>query len=142
MLKSDIDVKVKDFEVRLGGRVKIGDLSKRTGTTERMLRYYEEQGLLKPSRTESGYRDYAESDVQRVANIRCLLTSALPSRVIKHAVEGLCGDHPEVPADPEERRRLLEALQEQYDAVSQRFAELNRSLDQLATIIADVRALP
>jgi len=49
--------------------VQIGELSARTGASVRMLRYYEEQGLLEPRRTGSGYRTYAESDVDRVARI-------------------------------------------------------------------------
>ena len=49
--------------------MQIGDLSSRTGATVRMLRYYEEHGLLAPERTESGYRSYAESDVLRVGRI-------------------------------------------------------------------------
>jgi len=44
-----------------------------------MLRYYEEQGLLRPERTGSGYREYAEGDVDRVGRIRCMLSAALPS---------------------------------------------------------------
>ena len=39
--------------------MQIGELSARTGASVRMLRYYEEQGLLEPRRTGSGYRDYA-----------------------------------------------------------------------------------
>jgi DNA-binding transcriptional MerR regulator len=46
--------------------MRIGELSRRTGVNERLLRYYEEQGLLRPDRLPSGYRVYAESDVQTV----------------------------------------------------------------------------
>ena len=38
--------------------MQIGELSARTGASVRMLRYYEEHGLLEPERTESGYRVY------------------------------------------------------------------------------------
>ena len=33
--------------------MQIGELSARTGASVRMLRYYEEQGLLEPRRTRS-----------------------------------------------------------------------------------------
>ncbi|MFI9533039.1 MerR family DNA-binding transcriptional regulator [Nocardia fusca] len=32
----------------------------------RGLRYYEEQGLLRPQRRASGYREFTESDVESV----------------------------------------------------------------------------
>ncbi len=38
--------------------MKIGELSRRTGVPTRMLRYYEEQGLLRPERADNGYRSY------------------------------------------------------------------------------------
>ena len=49
--------------------MQIGELSARTAATVRMLRYYEEQGLLSPKRTESGYRIYDETDVLRVVRL-------------------------------------------------------------------------
>ncbi|TDD15156.1 MerR family transcriptional regulator [Kribbella turkmenica] len=44
----------------------------RTGVSERLLRYYEDRGLLRPERLPSGYREYAESDVDLVGRIRTL----------------------------------------------------------------------
>lgn len=41
--------------------MRIKQLSERTGVSSRLLRYYEEQGLLRPRREENGYRDYEES---------------------------------------------------------------------------------
>lgn len=59
----------KDFILR------IGELAKRTGVSHRMLRYYEEQGLLRSHRQPSGYREYAASDVTLVRHI-CMLNQA------------------------------------------------------------------
>ncbi|WP_440590039.1 MerR family DNA-binding transcriptional regulator [Mycolicibacterium hodleri] len=36
--------------------MKIGELAERTGASRRLLRYYEEQGLITPSRAVNGYR--------------------------------------------------------------------------------------
>jgi MerR family transcriptional regulator, copper efflux regulator len=41
--------------------MRISELSQRTGVSPHALRHYEQQGLLRPARTASGYRDYAES---------------------------------------------------------------------------------
>ena len=49
--------------------MKIRELSRRTGVSARMLRYYEEQGLLKPDRTSAGYRHYSNQDVVAVERI-------------------------------------------------------------------------
>ncbi|UUV34619.1 MerR family transcriptional regulator [Amycolatopsis roodepoortensis] len=62
--------------------MRIGELVRRTGVRERLLRYYEEQGLLHPVRRPSGYREYSEQDVGRVRNIRTLLSAGLGTATI------------------------------------------------------------
>lgn len=44
----------------------ISDLAEQFGVTTRTIRYYEELGLLTPSRTEGGRRIYTGSDVTRL----------------------------------------------------------------------------
>jgi DNA-binding transcriptional MerR regulator len=63
--------------------MKIGELSERTGVPARMLRYYEEQDLLHPERTDNGYRWYGEPAVYRVQQIRGLLDSGLTTEIIR-----------------------------------------------------------
>ena len=49
------------------GKLKIGELAKRTGFSTKAIRYYELVGLLdEPARSESGYRLYAESEAERL----------------------------------------------------------------------------
>ncbi|MFE1592131.1 MerR family transcriptional regulator [Nocardia sp. NPDC058705] len=55
----------------------IGELAQRTGVATRLLRYYEEQGLLHPHRDSNGYRSYPESAPETVAQIRELLAGGL-----------------------------------------------------------------
>jgi Hg(II)-responsive transcriptional regulator len=48
-----------------------GELAKQSGVNVETLRYYERDGILpQPKRTESGYRLYHDSDVQRVHFIK------------------------------------------------------------------------
>jgi DNA-binding transcriptional MerR regulator len=48
--------------------MKIGELARRAGVPIDTVRYYERNGLLpEPARRESGYRDYADADVARLA---------------------------------------------------------------------------
>ena len=62
--------------------MRIGELARRTGTTPRLLRYYEEQGLVSPTREQNGYRDYDERLVARVEQIRGLLAAGMSTRLI------------------------------------------------------------
>lgn len=50
--------------------MQIGEVSARTGLTQRALRYWESRGLLAPpTRMEGGFRLYSEDDVARLARI-------------------------------------------------------------------------
>ena len=57
--------------------MRIGELARRTGVSTRLLRYYEEQGLMVPQRSANGYRDYSEEFVDQIAQIRSLLDGGL-----------------------------------------------------------------
>lgn len=49
----------------------IGEASKASGVSAKMIRYYEDTGLIPAAaRTESGYRAYARNDVHRLGFIR------------------------------------------------------------------------
>ena len=63
--------------------MKIGDVASRTGVAPRLIRYYEQQGLLEAPRAENGYRTYADEDVDRVARIASLVQAGLPTRLVK-----------------------------------------------------------
>lgn len=58
--------------------MKIGEVARRTGTTPKTIRYYEEIGLLpEPSRAPNGYRDYRDDAVDRLSFIRDAQASGL-----------------------------------------------------------------
>ena len=49
----------------------IGQAAKRSGISAKMIRYYEDIGLLpEPKRSESGYRDYSEADIRMLSFIQ------------------------------------------------------------------------
>lgn len=63
--------------------LKIGDVSAATGVSRRLLRYYEEQGLITAARSVGGHRLYEPQEVAAVGHIRDLLAAGLPTRVIR-----------------------------------------------------------
>lgn len=56
-----------------GALMSIGELARRAGVSARMLRHYDEIGLLRPERvTQAGYRLYGEASLLRLTHIRYL----------------------------------------------------------------------
>jgi len=53
------------------GELRIGEVARRTGTTPRTIRYYEEIGLLAPApdRPSGSHRVYGEDDVERLREV-------------------------------------------------------------------------
>ncbi|GAA2661493.1 MerR family transcriptional regulator [Nonomuraea recticatena] len=116
----------------------IGELAERTGTPRRLLRYYEEQGLINPSRSPNGYRDYDESLVDRVAQIRGLLDAGLPTRIIKQILP--CLNKPRVIHFPDATPEMIATLEHERDRMSERVACLTRNRDAIADYLEAVRA--
>ncbi len=61
------------MKIQQTAALKVGELAKQTGLSVRALHYYDEIGLLSPSRrTESGHRLYTAGDVVRLQQIKSL----------------------------------------------------------------------
>ena len=52
--------------------MKINEVEQLVGVTKRNIRFYEKEGLLSPGRTDNGYRDYGEADVEALRKIKLL----------------------------------------------------------------------
>ena len=109
--------------------MKIGELSERTGIPTRMLRYYEEQGLLTSERSANGYRSYDETDVERATRARGLVQAGLTTRLTKVVldVERQCAM-----AQPTCSRELAEMLATELSVLDERLACLTKSRDAVA----------
>ncbi|GAA0264572.1 MerR family transcriptional regulator [Saccharothrix mutabilis subsp. mutabilis] len=119
----------------------IGELAEKTGTTVRMLRYYDQHGLLKPKRTESRYRVYDEADVERVRSVRCLISSGLNVRLVRLVLAHALGEEVDLPADEAGCVPLLEMLQEELSSLEDRIAGLERSKTHLTRLVGDVEVI-
>ncbi|MFE1050189.1 MerR family transcriptional regulator [Streptomyces olivaceus] len=63
--------------------MRISEAAKKVGAPARMLRYYEQQGLIESSRSANGYRDYSEDQVEHARHVRALVEAGLSTRMIK-----------------------------------------------------------
>ncbi|RDI46222.1 MerR family transcriptional regulator [Nocardia mexicana] len=118
--------------------MRIGELAKRTETSPRLLRYYEEQGLITVGRAANGYRDYDDRLVEQVVHIRGLLEAGLSTRLIKQVLP--CLDDPRdihfADADP----AILETLEQQRDRLTHRIDLLTRNRDAMTDYIDSLRS--
>ncbi|MFJ5266008.1 MerR family transcriptional regulator [Streptomyces sp. NPDC088387] len=106
----------------------IGELSRRTGVSARLLRYYDEQGLLCPHRDSNGYRVYAPDAPYVVAHIRGMLAAGLTTEAIREMLPCATGAGPGIEPCPEVLRTMSMHL-ERMDAD---IADLHRRRAALA----------
>ena len=103
----------------------IQDVSKKTGLTAHTLRYYEKEGLISGvGRSQGGFRQYTDEDLERLGLICCLKNTGMSiqeiARFVKLTHEG---EH-----TLEERVELLRAHREQ---VLERIAEMQKHLEKV-----------
>ncbi|OLT05041.1 MerR family transcriptional regulator [Pseudonocardia sp. CNS-004] len=116
--------------------MRIGELSERTGASRRLLRYYEEQGLIESDRRPNGYREYGDAIVDRVLQVRGLLDAGLPTRVIKQILPCLETRVIHVAdATPE----TIATLEGELDRMTERIRCLTRNRDAVAAYLDAVR---
>ena len=117
--------------------MRIGELSRRTGVRPRLLRYYEEQGLLHPERDASGYRSYDTRDVYLVQQIRGLLDSGLTTEIIRRILPFLEGGiHLPAQCLTAETAGLLRG---EADRLTQRIDCLTRNRDAIRAYLAAIQ---
>jgi DNA-binding transcriptional MerR regulator len=117
--------------------MRIGQLSERTGTSRRLLRYYEEQGLITSSRCPNGYRDYDEDYVDRVLQVRGLLAAGLPTRIIKQILP--CLSTPRAIHVADATPETIAVLERERDRMSERIRCLVRNRDAISGYLEAVR---
>jgi DNA-binding transcriptional MerR regulator len=121
------------------GVLRIGELSRRVGVSPELLRAWERRyGLLRPTRSQGGFRLYSTTDEQRVRRMLALQQQGLSPAVAAQTVadeadtDDVAGDaSAAVPADA-----LRQALAEALDRFDE--AAANRAFDRaLGTLSLD-----
>ena len=95
--------------------MKINEVEQLVGVTKRNIRFYEKEGLLSPGRTDNGYRDYGEEDVEALRKIKLLRKLDVPL---------------------EEIRRMQQGTLTLTDGVRRHIIQLERAQDKLASLDA------
>ena len=112
--------------------MKIGELASRAGTAPRLVRYYEQQGLLAPKREANGYRSYTDEDVDRLSQIVGLVQSGLPTRLVKALLDlqdAAAADHPTCP------RTVAELMASELAGIEDRIRCLSQSRDTILDVL-------
>nr|WP_157254632.1 MerR family transcriptional regulator [Nonomuraea typhae] len=110
--------------------MRIGELARRTGVSARSLRYYEQQGLLSPTRADNGYREYDELAAVRAVNIKDLLDLALTVDDIREFMERGCLDRPL--SDGPYCASALSTVHARLESLDERIERLSRLRARLA----------
>ena len=113
--------------------MQIGELAKLSHTPTRSLRYYEEQGLIIPRRLNNGYRDYEPHLIDRAIQIRGLIDSGVPTKIIALILP--CLDKPRGIVPDDIQPELLTILRDERDRMTHRIVFLTRNRDSLSSYI-------
>ena len=106
--------------------MRIGELAHATGVSAPLLRYYEAQGLLSPTRTENRYRHYDENAATTVRQVRGLLEAGLSTNEIRLLLPCATSSTPEL----EPCSEVLELLP-RMSGLDDKIDSLRRSRDAL-----------
>ncbi|MFD0276462.1 MerR family transcriptional regulator [Kitasatospora sp. NPDC127111] len=113
--------------------MRIGELARRSGVSERSLRYYETQGLLRAERTPGGHREYGDWAVDRVVRIQTLFAAGLNSRKIAQLLP--CMRDADGGPNEVATAELVDELTAERDRINRMITDLVRSRDVLDEVI-------
>lgn len=114
----------------------IGDVAQRTQVATRLIRYYEQQGLLTVPRSANGYRSYTETDVARVSRVAGLVQAGIPTRLVKVLIDAEDANALSEPTCP---IAVAEQLAVELEGLEARIACLTKSRDTIRTYLSRTR---
>lgn len=115
--------------------MRIGELSRRTGVSPELLRAWEQRyGLLRPARSQGGFRLYSVDDEARVRRTTALIADGLSAAEAAGMAAGMAaGPEPSTSVDLREEQPLVEDLAAQLKEALDRYdaAGGHAALDRL-----------
>jgi MerR family transcriptional regulator, light-induced transcriptional regulator len=124
--------------------VRIGELSRRLGVSDHVLRAWESRyGLLQPVRSPGGFRLYSDADESRIRRMQAYLAEGLSAaEAARAALAGGPGTHPPEPTGPAAGREPFAELRRALDAFDEPAAQavLDRLMAErsLSAVLRDV----
>jgi len=110
-------------------RLRIGELSRRTGVGTDTLRAWERRyGLLSPDRSAGGYRLYTGADAARVRSMQALIGEGLSAAEAAEQVRAQSSRAPAAPQSSLEAERLATRLRDALERLDE--ASANAVLDE------------
>lgn len=113
--------------------MKIGELAERTQVAPRLIRYYEEQGLLAAERADNGYRQYSDADAERLTRVAGLVRAGIPTRLVKVLLDA---EEAAAQVDATCPRTVASLLATELEGLDDRIACLTRSRDTIREFLA------
>jgi DNA-binding transcriptional MerR regulator len=119
----------------------VRDAAERLGVTPRTLKYYEERGLVTPSRSEGRYRLYDETDLERFGRILRLRSLGFSlhgivemlKRPLEKTEAGQNRYSPDSLAD------IRQGLQQHLASIDTRIESVRRELKEAQAVRAELR---
>lgn len=106
----------------------IGEVSSQSGLPAKTIRYYEDIGLIKPSRSQNGYRAFRETDLHK-------LTFLSRSRALGFTIED-CRTLLALYEDSERESAAVKSLAiEHLDVINQKIAQLEAMRATLSHLV-------
>jgi MerR family transcriptional regulator, repressor of the yfmOP operon len=118
----------------------VRDAAERLGVTPRTLKYYEERGLVTPSRSEGRYRLYDEQDLERFGRILRLRSLGFSLNgiveMLKRPLESVEGGRRRYSMDS--LQQIRDGLAEQVHALDARIESVRRELKEAQALKAEL----
>ncbi len=108
-------------------RYRIGEIASLSSLTERTIRYYEEQGLIKARRSEGGQRWYTDEDLVYLKRIIELKGLGFSLQEIRQIFEMKDADR----SGNRRREALLAVYRKKYQEDISRLEALQKHIDEL-----------
>lgn len=100
----------------------IAEAARLVGLSTHTLRYYEQEGLVRPARNASGYREYSAFDLRRLVFLTRMRLSGMTMTDLKRYILLV----EQGPSTIPERRRIMLT---QRDRIAQKIRELGLALE-------------
>ena len=125
--------------------MQIREAAQTLGVSTRALRHYEASGLLRPTRSENGYRNLSEADIRRAEWVRDLIAAGFSTRELRALVTALDEGQAEPTCESvlrcklDQIDRLVEVLERRRRAVAERLVAQESNVRQSALLAAGAR---